>query len=115
MLSENRTPPMPTTTAKNPSAAPRVFPVREVEARLREELERARAESRVLKGEWEPALDSLRMVSVGLTLEDLFNFELDAETLVRKGGYASVDEGLQDMTARARRVWDNHHAKEKAA
>lgn len=105
---------MPTTTAQSPSAAPRVFPVREVEARLREELEKARAESRVLKGEWEPELDSLRVVSVALTLEGLFNFELEAEKLVRKGGYASVDEALQDMTNRARHVWDSHHAKEKA-
>jgi acyl carrier protein len=106
---------MPTTTAKSPTAAPRVFPTREVETRLREELEKARAESRVLKGEWEPALDSLRMVSVVLTLEDLFNFELEAEKLVRKGGYASVDEALEDMTFRARQVWDSHQAKEKAA
>lgn len=106
---------MPTTTPTPHTAAPRAFPAREVETRLRGELDKAWAESRVLKGEWEPALDSLRMVSVGLTLEDLFNFELDAEKLVRKGGYASVDEALQDMTFRARRVWDNHHAKEKAA
>lgn len=106
---------MPTSIAKHPAAVPRAFPAREVELRLRRELEKARTESRVLKGEWEPELDSLRMVSVGLTLEELFEFQLAPEKLVRKGGYASVDEALQDMTTRARQLWNEHYAKEKAA
>lgn len=115
MMSENRTTMMPTPATTRPAASPRVFPLLEVESRLRRELEKARDESRVLKGEWEPALDSLRMVSVCLTLEDIFDFELAPERLVRKGGYISVDEALQDMTSRARQLWSEHHAKERAA
>ena len=92
------------------TAGPATFPSREVERRLRREIEDAAADSKVLRGGWEPVLDSLRMVSVVLTLEDLFPFELPPEKLVRKGGYGSVDEGVEEMRRRMQRLWQQQEA-----
>ena len=39
-----------------------------------------------LRGEWEPLIDSLRVVSVLVSLEDLFDFPLPPEKLVRAAG-----------------------------
>jgi acyl carrier protein len=62
-----------------------------------------------LRGEWEPLLDSLRMVSVLVSLEDLFDFPLPPEKLVRRGGYTSEEEAVEDMSGRLRRFWDEKH------
>jgi hypothetical protein len=83
----------------------RAFPLAEVESRLRRELEEAEAESVILHPGWQPALDSLRMVTAIAAIEGLFNFKLPPEKVVRKGGYRSVDEGVSDMIDRIRRVW----------
>lgn len=83
-----------------------VFPLEEVQARLRSELEEAEAESVVLHPGWQPVLDSLRMVTAIATVEVLFDFKLPPEKVVKKGGYKSVDEGVADMTNRIREVWN---------
>jgi hypothetical protein len=49
------------------------------------------------------------MVTVVSTLEDMFDFPLPPEKVVKKGGYKSVDEGVENMTDNLRRLWDNHH------
>ena len=82
-----------------------VFPLAEVQVRLRRELEEAVAESVVLHPGWQPVLDSLRMVTAIATVEGLFDFKLPPEKVVKKGGYKSVDEGVSDMTDRIREVW----------
>ncbi len=81
------------------------FPLAEVQARLRRELEEAEAESIILHPGWQPVLDSLRMVTAIATVEDLFDFKLPPEKVVKKGGYKSVDEGVSDMTNKIREVW----------
>src|SRR6185436_19921208 len=114
-MSENRTQHMATTTQQVRSAASKPFRIAEVETRLRGELEKASAEGDVLRGGWEPSLDSLRIVSILVKLEDLFDFDLRPEKIVRKGGYASVEEGLDDMRNRLQRLWQEHHqAKEES-
>jgi acyl carrier protein len=85
------------------------FPFERVQEVLRRELEEAANESVILHGAWEPVLDSLRMVTVVSTLEDMFDFPLPPEKVVKKGGYKSVDEGVENMTDNLRRLWDNHH------
>ena len=85
------------------------FPLEELQELLRKELEEAADESVVLHGGWEPVLDSLRMVTVVSTLEDMFEFPLPPAKVVKKGGYKSVDEGVEDMTKNLRRLWDKHH------
>jgi acyl carrier protein len=102
---------MTTTTQQVQSTAHKQFPLADVEARLRKELGKAAAESDVLRGSWEPSLDSLRMVSVLVKLEDLFDFDLRPERVVRKGGYHSVDEGVTDMRTQLHHLWQEHHAK----
>src|SRR6266545_628549 len=50
----------------------RAFPVAEVKRRLRIELQRVAADASVLRPEWEPLLDSQRVVGTVLAIEDLF-------------------------------------------
>jgi acyl carrier protein len=98
-------------TQQQQSVASKPFPLAEVEARLRRELGKAASESDVLRGSWEPSLDSLRMVSVLVKLEDLLDFDLRPEKVVRKGGYHSVEEGVDDMRNRLQILWKEHHSK----
>ena len=86
-------------------SAKRVFPLAEVQKRLRKELQEAEAESVILHPGWQPVLDSLRMVTAIATIEGLFDFKLPPEKVVKKGGYKSVDEGVSDMTNRVREIW----------
>lgn len=86
------------------------FPLEKVQEILRRELEEAEEESATLHEGWEPVLDSLRMVTVVTTLEDLFEFPLPPEKVIKKGGYTSVDEGVDDMTDNLRRLWDEYYS-----
>ena len=85
------------------------FPTEEVRDLLRKELEEAEEESATVHEGWEPVLDSLRMVTVVTTLEGLFDFPLPPEKVIRKGGYTSVDQGVDDMADNLRRLWEKHH------
>src|SRR5262245_16168922 len=87
-----------------------VFPETEIREMLRKELEEAAEESATLHEGWEPVLDSLRMVTVVTTLEDLFDFDLPPEKVIKKGGYTSEDQGVDDMTNNLRRLWEEHHS-----
>lgn len=86
------------------------FPEDKAREILRRELEEAAEESATLHEGWEPVLDSLRMVTVVNTLKDLFDFPLPPEKVVRKGGYSSVDKGVDDMAGNLRRLWEKHHS-----
>lgn len=92
---------------------PNVFPFTEVEVRLRRGLEKAAAEGNVLRGDWEPVLDSMRVASMVVTLEDLFDFRLPPEKIVRVGGYASVEEGVADMRERLQLLWQKHQRRKE--
>jgi acyl carrier protein len=96
---------MPALATVQPPPAKGAFPLAEVQARLRGELEEAEAESVILHPGWQPVLDSLRMVTAIATIESLFDFKLPPEKVVKKGGYRSVDEGVADMTNRVWEVW----------
>lgn len=84
------------------------FPAEEVRRRLIRALQAAADDDVILQGSWEPRLDSLSMVSVVITLEDLFDFPLPPAHLVRRGGYSSISEGILDMAERCERVWTDH-------
>jgi acyl carrier protein len=83
------------------------FPRLAVAARLRSGLEEAAAESDVLRADWEPILDSLRVVSIVANLEELLGFRLPPDRVVRRGGYSTVDEGVEDMLNRLDHLWQN--------
>ena len=86
------------------------FPTHEVEKRLRDALKRLARDNRGMREPWEPEFDSLAVVGIVLVLEDLFPFPLAPEKIVKKGGYSSEDDAVQDMTMRSRGQWDKHHA-----
>jgi acyl carrier protein len=85
------------------------FPLEKVENVLREELEEATSETEVLRGGWEPAVDSLVVVTIISTLEDLLGFRLPPEKVVRKGGCQHSDECSKDVIENLRRLRDKHH------
>lgn len=90
-----------TTTEK---AAP-VFPAAEVKRRLQAELQKIADQGSVIRPEWEPLLDSKRVVGAVLVLEGLFPFKVPPDRVVRKGGYDSVDEAINDMLERIKAIW----------
>ncbi|HEY7424056.1 MAG TPA: hypothetical protein VH682_07455 [Gemmataceae bacterium] len=99
-------------SAQAPVKAPpskSTFSFERVREFLRKELEEAEEESSILHEGWEPVLDSLRMVTVVTALEGMFNFALPPEKVIRKGGYTSVDQGVDDMTDNLRRLWEKHY------
>lgn len=93
------------TLAKTEIAAPG-FPVAEVKRRLQVELQKIADQGTILRPEWEPLLDSKRVVGTVLVLEDLFPFKIPPDRVVRKGGYETVDEAIDDMLVRIKSVWD---------
>jgi hypothetical protein len=80
------------------------FPKTEIEHRLRAELDQVAQDAEVTRPDWEPLLDSQRVVSTVVVLEDLFTFKLPPDRVVKKGGYTSVDEALRDMVSRIERI-----------
>ena len=100
---------MPSIATRGPKTK-RSFPHAEVRRRLARQLQKAADESAILHEIWVPELDSLRVVSVELSLEDLFTFALPPEKLVRRGGYGNVEEGLDDILKRIIRLWKEHHS-----
>jgi hypothetical protein len=92
------------TLTMSTTAAP-AFPAAEVKRRLRAELEKIAEDASVLRPEWEPLLDSKRVVGTVLVIEDLFpSCKIPPDKVVRKGGYNSVDEAIDDMLGRIERV-----------
>lgn len=83
-----------------------VFPVAEVKKRLFVELQKIADQGIILRPEWEPLLDSKRVVGTVLVLEGLFPFKIPPDKVVRKGGYDTVDEAFDDMLVRIKRIWD---------
>src|SRR3954447_25156949 len=96
---------MATQTLTESLPAALVFPAAEVERRLRVELEKIAKQSSKLRPEWVPLLDSKRVVGTVLVIEDLFpGVKIPPDKVVRKGGYNSVDEAVEDMFGRIKRV-----------
>ena len=90
------------TLTRRPAPA---FPAEEVERCLRIELEKIADDAAVIRPEWEPLLDSLRVVGTVLVLEDLLpGCRIPPDKVVRKGGYNSVDEAINDMLGRIEHV-----------
>lgn len=96
---------MATKTLTKAVVGPPVFPAAEVKRRLQGELQKIADHGSVLRPEWEPLLDSKRVVGTVLVLERLFPFKIPPDKVVRKGGYETVDEAIEDMLLRIKRIW----------
>ena len=82
------------------------FPRTEVEKALRKALDKVAADAAVLKDPWEPQLDSLAVVKVVIVVEAILpGVTIAPEKVVKKGGYANVDEGVADMVDRIEKQW----------
>ena len=86
-----------------------VYPFADVRQLLQAGVREAAEDSVDLRGEWEPVLDSLRMVSVLVSLEDLFDFPLPPEKLVRRGGYTNEDDAVEHISGQLHRLWEEQH------
>jgi hypothetical protein len=94
----------PETLSVSQNAAP-AFPAAELERRLRTELEKIAKQSSKLRAEWVPLLDSKRVVGTVLVIEDLFpGVKIPPDKVVRKSGYSSVDEAIEDVLGRIKPV-----------
>jgi acyl carrier protein len=82
-----------------------VFPMAEVRSRFRTALERVHDDLSHMREPWELDLDSLAIIDVVLVVKDLFDFAIAPERVVRKGGYRTVDEAVDDMAERLQRQW----------
>lgn len=92
-----------------------VFPAVRVEACLRAELEQLARGEAAARGMVLPvgaalggapiALDSLGVVDTLCAIEPVVGFELK-ESIVRSGGYDSIDAVVADLMPRISRAWD---------
>tara|TARA_R110001592_G_scaffold198738_5_gene447093 strand:- start:1724 stop:2044 length:321 start_codon:yes stop_codon:yes gene_type:complete len=72
----------------------------EIRAVLTDKLDEIVDEGALLRKVWEPLLDSFAVVSTLLAIEPIVGFRLPPDKTIRKGGYQSVDEAIDDMMLR---------------
>ena len=87
------------------------FPEQSIRDRLTPELQSIADEAELLRPDWEPLLDSKRVVSTVILIEELFDFPLPPDKVIRKGGYNSVEESADDIVNRLRGLWTANQAK----
>jgi hypothetical protein len=106
---------MPTQERVTSALTGTAFPAFEVERRLRKELQEVADDAQVLRPDWEPLLDSKRVVGTVLAIEDLFpSVKIPPDKVVRKGGYFSVEDAVSDMLARIEQVVSHHNTLKRA-
>lgn len=97
------------------------FPKVEVESRLATELiEAANVEAEIREIDipatsagqraMEIAIDSLVVVELLITVEPILGFELK-DSVVREGGYASVDKAMEHLLPRIEKEWTKRKGK----
>ena len=106
---------MVTATLAPPPVKTAPFPLAAVEAKLRDELVEAVKIEASIRGMALPAapadiakasvhVDSLVVVSILCAVEPIVGFEL-SESVVRAGGYTSVDSALGQLLPRLEKEW----------
>jgi hypothetical protein len=84
-----------------------VFPTAAVQSRLRDAITRLGEDTSAMREPWEPRFDSLAVVNIILVVESaLPGFPIAPEKVVRKGGYETIDEAVDDITSRLQRQWE---------
>jgi hypothetical protein len=86
------------------------FPAAAVEQVLREAITGLGEDTAAIREPWEPTFDSLALVSVIHVVEPVLpGLKIAPEKVIRRGGYNSVDEAVQHITAGMRRMWERNH------
>lgn len=97
----------PTTTRANVQP---VFPSAALEAVLRKALIRFRDSTAGMREPWEPVFDSLAVVELLSCIEGLVpGVKIKAAQLVRKGGYSTIDNAVNDIIGRIRPKWEKRY------
>jgi hypothetical protein len=94
------------------------FPEIQVESLLRQSLEEVASDTVLLRPdrpEWEPLLDSQRVVGVVIQLERLLNIKIPPDKVVQKGGYQSVNQAVRDIVSKVHELWINRKPTRKLA
>ena len=86
--------------------SPMPFPADHVRKILEREIREAAEESLDIRGGWEPQLDSLRIVSILVSVEDIFDFPLPPEELVQRGGYETEEQAVSDVMNRLEKLFN---------
>jgi hypothetical protein len=108
-------------TTTKPAGTTTAFPKAEVEAKLKEVLLGAAQSDAALKGIALPSdtagqatasvqLDSLEVVSLLCDIEPIVEFELK-DSLVRTGGYSSVNRAMEHLMPRIEKAWEKNGSK----
>ena len=112
-----------TATSEKEKVAAMTFPAGVIEAQLRQELLVAAEEAAALSGASVPSdiagkssarvqIDSLVVVEILCTIEPIVGFELE-DSVVRAGGYESVDEALKSLIPRIAKEWHKRKGTKK--
>lgn len=82
-------------------------PYGEARSRLKQDIQKIADGVQMLdpnRPAWKPLLDSRRIVRTVLVLETLFPFKFPPDKLVKKGGYNDVDEAVDDIIRRHKKL-----------
>jgi hypothetical protein len=90
-----------------PAAATAAFPSAAVEARLLEEITRIVQLQMHVRGS-AAGIDSLAVVEILCVLDDILPFEVN-ESVVRPGGYSSIEDAVTSLSRRIEKRWRKHH------
>jgi hypothetical protein len=112
--------PVATVTA-NSSTSTTAFPKAAVEARLRSDLLKAAAADAALRGITFPSgaaaqagaaiqIDSLVVVSLLCAVEPTLGMKLQ-DSVVKTGGYTSVNHAMEQLMPRIEKAWEKHKSK----
>lgn len=112
---------------KPPAKAGKAFPAKDIEAAIRDCLDAIGGDQAILQGTAsgdsdggsggsgvgpQPVIDSLVVVGVLCEVEPLVPFDLP-DTLVRAGGYNSVEEALGHLMPKIKEKWNKHYKESK--
>jgi|SRR5689334_8515641 len=89
-----------------PADGTATFPAAVVEARLSQELTRIVQHQALVRGSL-AGIDSLAVVEILCALDDILPFEVN-ESVVKPGGYSSIEEAVKNLSERIEKRWRKH-------
>ena len=90
-----------------PTSASAAFPAATVETRLSEEITRIVQPQTHVRGS-ATSIDSLAVVEILCALDNILPFEVN-ESVVRPGGYSSIEDAVASLSGRIEKRWRKHH------